>query len=91
MRFDLNRVHSVFLMRVPAPLLPTCGLIASLIDLSFSINLIDGTWEKIISKLVLPVRGPRLPRLRCHSAAGSQFTSTRSGEQLAEICAVPSI
>jgi transposase InsO family protein len=29
--------------------------------------------------------------LRCHSDAGSQFTSARYGERLAEIGAVPSI
>ena len=36
-------------------------------------------------------RGKHLPGLRCHSDAGSQFTSIRSGERLAEIGAVPSI
>lgn len=36
-------------------------------------------------------RGTRLPDLRCHSDAGSQFTSVRYGERLAEIGAVPSI
>ena len=36
-------------------------------------------------------RGNRLPDLRCHSDAGSQFTSIRYGERLAEIGAVPSI
>src|SRR3954463_3046479 len=36
-------------------------------------------------------RGTRLPGLRCHSDAGSQFTSVRYGERLAEIGAVPSI
>lgn len=36
-------------------------------------------------------RGTRLPQLRCHSDAGSQFTSVRYGERLAEIGAVPSI
>ncbi len=36
-------------------------------------------------------RGTRLPGLRCHSDAGSQFTSMRYGERLAEIGAVPSI
>lgn len=36
-------------------------------------------------------RGARLPGLRCHSDAGSQFTSIRYGERLAEIGAVPSI
>jgi len=33
----------------------------------------------------------RFDRLRCHSDAGSQFTSVRYGERLAEIAAVPSI
>jgi transposase InsO family protein len=36
-------------------------------------------------------RGLRHPGLRCHSDAGSQFTSIRYGERLAEIGAVPSI
>ncbi|WP_371684206.1 IS3 family transposase [Flaviflexus sp.] len=36
-------------------------------------------------------RGTHLPGLRCHSDAGSQFTSIRYGERLAEIGAVPSI
>ena len=36
-------------------------------------------------------RGTRLDGLRCHSDAGSQFTSIRYGERLAEIGAVPSI
>jgi len=36
-------------------------------------------------------RGTRLGGLRCHSDAGSQFTSLRYGERLAEIGAVPSI
>ena len=36
-------------------------------------------------------RGARLDGLRCHSDAGSQFTSIRYGERLAEIGAVPSI
>ena len=36
-------------------------------------------------------RGTRLEGLRCHSDAGSQFTSIRYGERLAEIGAVPSI
>ena len=36
-------------------------------------------------------RGARIPGLRCHSDAGSQFTSIRYGERLAEIGAVPSI
>ena len=36
-------------------------------------------------------RGAHLPALRCHSDAGSQFTSLRYGERLAEIGAVPSI
>jgi transposase InsO family protein len=36
-------------------------------------------------------RGARLPDLRCHSDAGSQFTSVRYGERLAEIGAQPSI
>jgi putative transposase len=36
-------------------------------------------------------RGNLLPSLRCHSDAGSQFTSIRYGERLAEIGAVPSI
>lgn len=36
-------------------------------------------------------RGVMLPGLRCHSDAGSQFTSIRYGERLAEIGAVPSI
>src|SRR6476660_3993897 len=36
-------------------------------------------------------RGNALPDLRCHSDAGSQFTSIRYGERLAEIGAVPSI
>ncbi|GIJ00597.1 hypothetical protein Slu03_29740 [Sediminihabitans luteus] len=36
-------------------------------------------------------RGTRLAGLRCHSAAGAQFTSTRYGERLAEIGATPSI
>jgi len=36
-------------------------------------------------------RGARLEGLRCHSDAGSQFTSLRWGERLAEIGAVPSI
>ena len=36
-------------------------------------------------------RGTVLEGLRCHSDAGSQFTSIRYGERLAEIGAVPSI
>jgi transposase InsO family protein len=36
-------------------------------------------------------RGTRLDGLRCHSDAGSQFTSIRYGERLAEIGASPSI
>ncbi len=36
-------------------------------------------------------RGTRLLGLRCHSDAGSQFTSLRYGERLAEIGATPSI
>ena len=36
-------------------------------------------------------RGTRLEGLRCHSDAGSQFTSLRYGERLQEIGAVPSI
>jgi putative transposase len=36
-------------------------------------------------------RGNTLPGLRCHSDSGSQFTSIRYGERLAEIGAVPSI
>lgn len=36
-------------------------------------------------------RGTHLPELRCHSDAGSQFTSIRYGERLAEIGATPSI
>ncbi len=36
-------------------------------------------------------RGTNLSGLRCHSDAGSQFTSIRYGERLAEIGAVPSI
>lgn len=36
-------------------------------------------------------RGTDLEGLRCHSDAGSQFTSIRYGERLAEIGAVPSI
>lgn len=36
-------------------------------------------------------RGNTLPGLRCHSDAGSQFTSVRYGERLAEIGAQPSI
>jgi putative transposase len=36
-------------------------------------------------------RGKTLTGLRCHSDAGSQFTSIRWGERLAEIGAVPSI
>ena len=36
-------------------------------------------------------RGTRLAGLRCHSDAGSQFTSVRYGERLAEIGATPSI
>jgi putative transposase len=36
-------------------------------------------------------RGKMLAGLRCHSDAGSQFTSIRCGERLAEIGAVPSI
>lgn len=36
-------------------------------------------------------RGRHLPDLRCHSDAGSQFTSIRYGERLAEIGATPSI
>ncbi len=36
-------------------------------------------------------RGSQLAGLRCHSDAGSQFTSIRYGERLAEIGAVPSI
>ena len=36
-------------------------------------------------------RGAVLAGLRCHSDAGSQFTSIRYGERLAEIGAVPSI
>ena len=34
-------------------------------------------------------RGKHLPGLRCHSDAGSQFTSIRYGERLAEIGDVP--
>lgn len=36
-------------------------------------------------------RGRHLPQLPCHSDAGSQFTSIRYGERLAEIGATPSI
>jgi putative transposase len=36
-------------------------------------------------------RGTQLAGLRCHSDAGSQFTSVRYGERLAEIGAIPSI
>jgi putative transposase len=36
-------------------------------------------------------RGHPHPELRCHSDAGPQFTSSRYGERLAEIGAVPSI
>jgi putative transposase len=36
-------------------------------------------------------RGTRIDGLRCHSDAGSQFTSVRYGEALAELGAVPSI
>ena len=36
-------------------------------------------------------RGLCHPGLRCHSDAGSQFTSIRHGERLAEIGATPSI
>jgi putative transposase len=36
-------------------------------------------------------RGARLDGLVCHSDAGSQFTSIRYGERLAEMCAAPSI
>ena len=36
-------------------------------------------------------RGTRLVGLRCHSDAGSQFTSLRYGERLAELGATPSI
>ena len=36
-------------------------------------------------------RGTQLEGLRCHSDAGSQFTSVRYGERLAEIGAQPSI
>lgn len=36
-------------------------------------------------------RGTHLVSLRCHSDAGSQITSVRYGERLAEIGAVPSI
>ena len=36
-------------------------------------------------------RGTKLDGLRCHSDAGSQFTSVRYGERLAELGAVPSI
>jgi transposase InsO family protein len=36
-------------------------------------------------------RGKRLAGLRCHSDAGSHFTSIRYGERLAEIGSVPSI
>jgi len=36
-------------------------------------------------------RGKTLAGLRCHSDAGSQFTSIRYGERLAEIGAVPSL
>lgn len=36
-------------------------------------------------------RGKKHRQLRCHSDAGSQFTSIRYGERLAEIGAVPSI
>ena len=36
-------------------------------------------------------RGLHHPGLRCHSDAGSQFTSIRYGERLAEIGALPSI
>jgi putative transposase len=36
-------------------------------------------------------RGTKLAGLRCHSDAGSQFTSVRYGERLAEIGAIPSI
>jgi putative transposase len=36
-------------------------------------------------------RGTKLDGLRCHSDAGSQFTSVRYGERLAELGATPSI
>jgi len=37
------------------------------------------------------LEGRRFEGLRCHPDAGSQFTSLRYGERLAEIGAVPSI
>lgn len=37
------------------------------------------------------LRGARIARLRCLSDAGSQFTSVRCGEVLAELGAQPSI
>lgn len=36
-------------------------------------------------------RGNTLPGLRCHFDTGSQFTSIRYGQRLAEIGATPSI
>jgi putative transposase len=42
-------------------------------------------------EMALWSRGKTLAGLRCHSDAGSQFTSIRYGERLAEIGAFPSI
>ncbi len=42
-------------------------------------------------EIVRRSRGKHSPRLHCQSDAGSQFTSIRYGERLAEIGAVPSI
>lgn len=42
-------------------------------------------------EMALWSRGTHLVGLQCHSDAGSQFTSVRYGERLAEIGAVPSI
>ena len=49
------------------------------------------TWSSTPSRWPAGHAAPQLDGLRCHSDAGSQFTSVRYGERLAEIGAVPSI
>ena len=49
------------------------------------------TWSSTPLEMARWSRGARIDGLRCHSDAGSQFTSVRYGERLAELGAVPSI
>lgn len=56
--------------------------VASHMRTSMVLDALEMTWWS---------RGNTFPGLRCHCDAGSQFTSIRDGERLAEIGAVPSI